>query len=88
MAVVLTTETAQDLKYSVKGPNGKEIVAKADTLKTKQRGFSFKVEQTGTHTLYAAYDCTDCSPGIGYATADIHKAGPGEFLHTKNQSAQ
>lgn len=88
IAIALNTKTAQDLKYTVTGPDGKEIIARADTIKSKHRGFFFRVEQAGTHTLNAGYDCTDCSPGIGYTTVDIHKAHAGESRSTKKQSGQ
>ncbi len=74
LAVVLETTSAQDLRYTIKGPGGETVYENADTVKTRHRGFFFRVKQSGTHTLHAAYDCTDCSPGTGYATADIHKA--------------
>lgn len=88
IAIALKTKTAQDLLYTVTGPDGKEIIARADTVKSKHRGFFFRVEQPGTHTLKADYDCSNCSPGIGFATVDIHKSQTGEFMHAKNQSGQ
>ncbi len=88
IAIALDTKTPQDLKYTVTGPDGKEVIARADTIKSRHRGFFFRVEQPGTHTLSAGYDCTDCSPGIGYTTVDIHRANAGESQKTKNQSGQ
>lgn len=73
LAVALETKSPQGLRYIIKGPGGETVYENTDTVKTKHRGFFFRIEQPGTHTLHAAYDCTDCSPGTGYATVDIHR---------------